>query len=170
MAINRVRKFSTIDALQLFLNGGVQSGSRVNQVQGPPSNQGPGITGLVGLTLIFVGPGPAGTVTFVASSGSNPDPNTLQFKDIKSQIETAVSGLLVTMYDGYLCIQETTPADGVSVSSAGTANPLLGFDTNSNTVGKFYEFIAATGAPPEPPYWTWAYSTNDNVHVIFTFE
>jgi hypothetical protein len=169
MAINRLRKFRTIDEVQNFLNGGIQSGSTVMQVQGPPSNKGPGITGLVGLTLIFVGPGPTGTVTFTASSGSNPDPNTLLFSDIKAQIQAAIATLKVTMFDGYLCVQEVTPANGVSVSSAGTANSLLGFDSSINTVGKFYP-PASSAAPPSPPYWVWAYSGNDNMHNIYTFE
>jgi hypothetical protein len=169
MAINRLRKFRTIDEVQNFLNGAVQSGSKVQQVQGPPSNQAPGITGLVGQTLIFSAPGPAGTVTFVASSGSNPDPNTLQFADIKAQIESGVSGLLVTTFDGYLCIQESTPAHGVTVAKTGTANTLLGFDIANATVGKYY-LPAAAATPPVPPYWVWAYSGNDNMHNIYTVE
>jgi hypothetical protein len=168
MATTRIRKFSTIDQLQVFLNGGVTSGNRCNQV-GPPSNQGPGIWGLVGTTLTFAAPGPTGTVTFVASTGSNPNPQVLLFKDIKAQIEAAIPTLRVTMSDGFLVIQEVTPAEGVTVSSAGTANAILGFDTENNTVGKFYPFVAAA-APPAAPYWTWAYSTNDNVHVIYTYE
>jgi hypothetical protein len=169
MAINRLRKFRTIDEVQTFLNGGVWSGSKIQQVQGPPSNQGPGITGLVGLTLIFVGPGPTGTVTFVASSGSNADPNTLLFSDIKAQIQAAIATLSVTTFDGYLTIQEVTPANGVTVSSAGTANTLLGFDSGHNTVGRFY-LPAASSATPTPPYWVWAYSGNDNMHNVYTFE
>lgn len=169
MAINRLRKFRTIDEVQSFLNGGVSSGSKVTQVQGPPSNQAPGITGLVGKTLILAGPGPAGTVTFVASSGSNPDPNTLLFSDIKAQIEAAVVTVKVNVFDGYLTVIEATPTSGVTVSKTGTANPLLGFDTANNTVGKFY-LPAAAATPPVAPYWVWAYSGNDNMHNIYTVE
>jgi hypothetical protein len=169
--INRVRKFRTIDEVQSFLNGAVSSGNTVNQVQGSPSNHGPGITGLVGLTLIFAGPGPTGTVTFVASSGSNPDPNTLLFKDIKTQIEAAIATLKVTLYDGYLTIIEATPANGVTVSSAGTANTLLGFDTANNTVGKYYLPLGAQAAPATPPYWVWVNSLGgDNMMSVFTVE
>lgn len=169
MAINRLRKFRTIDEVQNFLNGGVQSGSKVSQVQGPPSNQAPGIFGLVGTTLIFNTPGPTGTVTFSASSGSNPNTQVLLFKDIKAQIEAAIATLRVTMFDGYLCIQEVTPANGVTVSHTGTANTLLGFDTDIDTVGKFY-LPAAAATPPVAPYWVWAYSGNDNMHNIYTVE
>jgi hypothetical protein len=169
MAINKLRKFRTIDEVQTFLNGGVWSGSRVAQVQGPPSNQAPGITGLVGKTLIFDAPGPAGTVTFVASSGSNPDPSTLLLSDIKAQIQAAIPTLSVTMFDGYLVVQEATPAFGVTVDRTGTANTLLGYGTANNTVGKFYK-PAAAATPPVAPYWVWAYSGNDNMHNIYTFE
>jgi hypothetical protein len=170
MASNRVRKFRTLDEVQTFLNGGIWSGNTVNQVQGSPSNHGPGITGLVGLTLIFVGPGPTGTVTFVASSGSNPDPNTLLFKDIKAQIEAVMMTCKVTTYEGFLTIMEATPALGVTVSHTGTANTLLGFDTANNTVGKYY-LPAAAASPPVPPYWVWVNSLGgDNMMSVFTVE
>lgn len=171
MAINKVRKFRTIDEVQSFLNGAVSSGNTVNQVQGGPSNHGPGITGLVGLTITFSAPGPTGTVTFVASSGSNPDPNTLLFKDIKAQIEAAIPTLKVNTYDGYLSIIEATPASGVTVAKTGTANTLLGFDTANATVGKYYLPIGAAGTPPVAPYWVWVNSLGgDNMMSIFTVE
>jgi hypothetical protein len=168
MSINRLRKFRTIDEVQTFLNGGVWSGSKVSQV-GPPSNQGPGVYGLVGLTLIFVGPGPTGTVTFVASSTSNPNPQVLLFSDIKAQIQAAIATLSVTTFDGYLSIQEVTPTNGVTVSSTGTANSVLGFDTANNTVGKYYK-PAAAASPPIAPYWVWSYTDNNNMHNIYTVE
>jgi hypothetical protein len=167
MSINRLRKFRTIDEVQTFLNGGVWSGNRVTQVQGPPSNQAPGITGLVGLTLILSAPGPAGTVTFTSSSNANPA--TLLFKDIKSQIESAIAGVLVSAYDGYLTIIESTPTNGITVSHTGTANALLGFDTSVSAIGHVYP-PAAAAATPVAPYWVWAYSGNDNMHNIYTVE
>ncbi len=171
MAINRLRKFRTIDEVQNFLNGAVQSGSKVNSAQGPPSNNAPGITGLVGLTLIFDAPGPTGTVTFTASTGSNPNPSTLLFSDIKAQIEAAIVTLRVTTFDGYLSIQEVTPTNGVTVDKSGTANMLLGFDTSINSVAKFYKPVAAAGSPPTAPFWVWANSlSGDNMVTIFSWE
>jgi hypothetical protein len=169
MAINRARKFQTIDQVQVFLNGGIV-GSELKACYGPPGNQAPGVLNLVGKTLIFVGPGPTGTVTFVASSGSNPDPNVLQLKDISAQIVAAIATLKVNMLAGALTIQEATPASGVTVSSAGTANTILGFDTLNNTVGKFYAPPGAV-SPIAAPCWTWINSlSGDNALTVLTYE
>lgn len=168
MAINRVRKFSTIGIVQSFLNGAVV-GSTLRAAYGPPGNQAPGVLGLVGKTLIFSAPGPTGTVTFVASSGSNPDPQVLLFKDIAAQIVAAIATLKVNMSADGLTIQEATPANGVTVASTGTANTILGFDTSAATVGKFYLPIGAA-SPPVAPYWVWIESGNDNMYTVFSWE
>lgn len=168
MAINRVRKFRTIDEVQPFLNGAVQ-GSKLQSAYGPPGNNAPGVQSLVGKTFITSAPGPAGTCTFVASSGSNPDPNILLFSDIAAQIKSAIAGLSVTLADSMLLLQESTPANGVTVSKTGTANTLLGFDTATDTVGKFYLPIGAA-TPPVPPYWVWIETGNDNMYSCFTVE
>jgi hypothetical protein len=136
---------------------------------GPPGNQAPGIMNLVGKTLILSTPGPAGTVTFAASSGSNPDPNVLLFSDIKAQIEAVIATVRVTAFNGALVIQEVTPTNGVTVAKTGTANPFLGFDTGNATVGRFYLPIGAA-TPPVAPYWVWIETGNDNNYSVFTFE
>jgi hypothetical protein len=168
MSINRIRKFQTIDRLQTFLNGGVE-GSKIQGAYGSPGNNAPGVMSLVGLTFITSAPGPAGTCTFGVSSGSNPDPYVLLFSDIASQIKTAISGLSVTMLDGALVIQETTPANGVTISKTGTANSLLGFDIGNDTVGKFYLPIGAA-SPPVAPYWVWLDTGGDNSWMVATQE
>lgn len=173
MASNKVRKFREIWEVQLFLNGGIIGGSVVagKGQGGNPGNLFLGVQGLVGKTLIFSEPA-SGTVTFSASTQSgNPDPNTLMPSDIKAQIETVMSGVTVSFQGGVLVIVEATPDHGVAISKTGTANALLGFDATggNDTIGLFYP-PPSSADPPTAPYWTWAYSTNDNMHVIFTYE
>lgn len=292
MSVNRLRKFRTIDEVQNFLNGGIQ-GSILKSAQGggTPANIGAGVNGLVGTTLTFTSPA-AASVTFVRADGvggsatppgTNPDPYTLLFKDIKAQIEAAVAGTLVNMFDGALIVREAAPSGGVvlkggsaggfatvigtvdlrtlvyggggtvdglvlvlkhngggsltvtfaapgnqgaivtqinaitvaggitasidgnnhlvltsSAQGAGesiqvvsgtggllallglpvalttvtgaatnTANTLLGFDQLNDTVGKVYTPAEVT---PTAPCWTWAYSGNDNMHNLYTWE
>src|ERR1019366_7427691 len=130
MAANRLRKFKTIEDTANFLNGAIIGGS-INKAQGAPSNNAPGITGLVGTTLTFATPAVA-TVTFTASVvplASNPNPATLFFKDIKAQIEAVMAGLRVYLnQDQQLVMVEKTPSSGVSIqsSSAGGLAVMLG--------------------------------------------
>jgi len=173
MAVNKLYKFRRIEEVTAFLNGGIVGGS-VNRAQGggTPGGLGAGINDLVGKTLIFTAPS-AVTVTFAmaasaSGSGTNPDPYTLLFKDIKGQIEAAIPTVLVVLDpEQRLVLLEKTPASGVAVSAAGTANTQLGFDADMATVGKFYK---PTGISTTPPCWTWAYTGNDNMHNIFTWE
>lgn len=180
MAINKLYKFRRIEEVQTFLNGGIVGGS-INKAQGggTPANLGAGINGLVGKTLIFSSPS-AATITFVTADGAggsaqpgvgtNPDKYTLLFKDLKLQIEAGLATVKVTLSpDQQLVITEATPANGVAVTAAGTANQALGFDSENATVGKFYK-PAAAASPPVAPYWVWSYSGNDNMHNVFTFE
>jgi hypothetical protein len=176
MSTNKIYKFSDITQAQYFLNGAIfggnvvpGSGSAAQGFGGNPNNVGVGISGLVGKTLIFTSPA-AGTVTFTASSVSgNPDPNSLQPSDIKAQIEAVATGVRVSFWGGRLVIQEVTPTSGVAITSAGTANGILGFDTNQASTGKIYAPPGVSGGAVAP-CWTWAYSTNDNGHVVYTLE
>ena len=136
MATNAIRKFQTIDLLMSFLNGAVL-GNEVRSPVGSPAM--PGLQGLVGATLTLIGSGPTGTVTFIRSNigsgsavppGTNPDPYTLLFKDIKAQIESAIAGTLVTMATGRLQIAEATPSHGITIA-AGSAG---GYPTVVGTV------------------------------------
>ena len=52
--------------------------------------------------------------------------------------------------------------------STNTANAALGFDTANDTVGKIYG--SPYVSPPVAPYLGMAYSVNDNMHVVYTFE
>jgi hypothetical protein len=173
MAVNRLYKFRRIEDVTAFLNGGVTGGS-VNRAQGggTPANLTAGINGLVGRTLKFTSPVVA-TVTFgVAASatppGTNPDPYTLLFKDIKAQIEAAVPSVLALLdAEQRLVLIEATPSSGVTVEKSGTSNSLLGFDDDRDTVGKLYKPSAVNNTAP---CWTWSYSGNDNMHNVYTWE
>ena len=157
MAKIHVYKFREIDEVSLFLEGGVLGANIAQPREGPP-----GVMGLVGLTLTMLVP--AGTCTFVAGA----DPNgLLTFGEIHTQIQAAIATLRVRQLSGRLVFVEVTPTTGASVQ-AGAAASLLGFDSAANTTGKVFgsPFIAG----PVVPYFMQAYSTNDNVHVIYTFE
>jgi hypothetical protein len=165
MAINKLYKFRRIDDVIPFLNGAIIGGT-ANMGYGPPSHHAPGIQGLVGTTLTFTSPS-AAVVTFAPSSGSNPDPTVLLFSDIKAQIEAVLTTVRVTLNgDGQITITEKTPANGVAVSG-GTANALLGFDQANGMTGKVYKPASVSNSPP---CWTWAYSGNDNMHNVYTWE
>ncbi len=147
----KIRKFRDIIEAEHYLNGGVVGGNAAV------------VPGIVGKNLI-VG---ATTVTFTAvGSGVTGDTTALFFKDIKSQIETAVAAVKVFLLDGKIAIIEKTPTSGALVTKDGTANAILGFQNNSNIQGKIF-------APPPsatPPCWVWACIGLDNSHVIYTLE
>lgn len=134
------RKFQEIWEIDLFLNGGLIAGSDV--IKGGEGVYG--IYNLVGKTLKFTQPS-AVTVTFVASvDPNNPDPNRLTYKDIKGQVEAAIPAVSVQQYARKLVLVEAAPANGVTIDKTGTANPLLGFDKNTDTVGTKYGPIGAS--------------------------
>lgn len=157
MSTNRVYKFTDINALQYFLNGAV-FGSDIPSQSGGAS----GWDGLVGKTLILAAP--SGTVTFTAGAGPG---GRLLFKDLKQQVEAVIPTALVTTLGGKLIIVEVTPSAGVTVDKDGTANSILGFDSAKDSAGKIYTPPGVTAGTAQ---WTWAYSSNENVHVVYTWE
>lgn len=162
--MNKIYKFVDIVEAQYFLNGCVVGKGPQRITQGPS-----GYFGLIGKTLIFTSPS-AATVTFAAASAESAiDPNILQLADIKAQIQAVIATVLVTTVNQKLAFIETTPLHGVAVSAAGTANSILGFDSGNATVGKFFAPPGAA-SPAVAPAWTWAYSVNENMHVIYTLE
>ena len=140
MASFMTRKFREVEEVDLFLNGGLIAAGDV--VGGAEGNYG--INGLVGKTLKFTQPS-AVTVTFVASVDPlNPDPSRLTFKDIKAQVEAAIAAVSVRQLMRKLVLVEVTPTNGVTIDKTGTANTLLGFDKNNDTVGTKYGPISTT--------------------------
>lgn len=171
----RIYKFRDIAEAQYFLNGAIFGGSVIPKPGagfgqgGNPNNLFLGVSGLVGLTLIFSSPA-AHTVTFTDSvQVGNPDPSTLMPSDVKTQIETAVAAVNVSFWGGIIVIQEKTPTSGVAITGAGTANATLGFDPTIGNTGKVYA-PPGSANPAVAPAWVWAYSTNDNGHTVYTLE
>ena len=139
MASFMTRKFHEIGEIDLFLNGGVFAGADV--IKGTEGNYG--VYGLVGKTLKFTQPS-AVTVTFVASVDPNSsDPERLTYKDIKAQVEAGIPAVLVQQHMRRLVLIEATPTNGVTIDKTGTANTLLGFDKNADTIGTKYGPIGA---------------------------
>lgn len=165
MPSTRVHKFTNLQQVQTFLNGGVIS-ARIPQEYGGLS----GLYGLVGKTLSFLSPGPSGTVTFALSSGSNPDPSVLLFSDIKQQVEGAVTGLRVGSHEGCLVFIEQDPSAGVVISGPGDATdarPVLGLDRATDSVGKVYTPAAISGG--QAPFYVGSASA-DGAHILYTWE
>jgi len=163
----KVHKFREITEMNTFFAGGIIGGNDISWFGQSIAGQGGGAKDapvLAGLTLIFTQPS-AHTVTFV--TGADPY-GRLQFSEIKSQIAAGVAGLTINAFAGRLVLVETTPTNGVTITSAGTANSVFGFDTNASTVGKIYG--TPFGSTPTAPYVGMAYSSNDNMHVVWTYE
>lgn len=167
MANWKVNKFRELDELNMFLNGAAM-GSDVSYFAQTIAQGGGGqrdVPSLVGKTFKTKAPGPAGTCTFVA--GASPDGKLLP-KEIKTQIEAAIANLKVTFFQGRMVVMESTPTNGVTIDKTGTANSILGFDVVADSVGKVYG--SPYVSPPVAPYLGMAYSVNDNMHVVYTFE
>lgn len=113
---------STLQGLELIINGGVLGGTKLVGVSGK-------VQSLHGLTLIVN----TVTVTF-----SDPTGVGLTYQQIKTAIEAVVTGAAVRFIDGQLAIEHAT---GVTVGAAGTANSIFGFPA-ANVVGTVY-------APPD---------------------
>lgn len=164
MSATKIYKFPDIVEMQYFLNGAIKCSPFPKNHQGPS-----GFYGLIGKTLIFTSPA-AGTVTFSAAADqADIDPNILQLQDIKAQVQAVMTGVVVTTVNGRLTFVEATPTSGVAITSAGTANSILGFDSANATVGKVYA-APGSASPAVAPAWVWAYSINENSHTVFTLE
>lgn len=118
MAKIRFKKFATGYDAEVFLNGGLV-------LQLPPNSGMQKMRGLVGKTLIFTQPSSV-TVTFAEDSpGSGPDLTLLQ---ALAQIRAAIPALqtpIHSMGEGVVLI-EVAPANGVTLTGAGTANSYFG--------------------------------------------
>lgn len=167
MSAARIRKFTTITEMEFFLRGGLLGSQAVVPRTGDGARTpGGGILGLVGLTLTLTTP--SGTVTFVnATLGANEvrDPAALMFKDIKTQIEGAISGIEVVNIEGRIGIIEATPANGIALDSSDEpARALLGLPNKQEIATKKYN--APGGASPSFE----AYNAQQSTHVLFTWE
>jgi hypothetical protein len=154
----RVRKFGTIDELELFLQGGIISTRKI------PDRY----SGVVGKTLIFTQPTSA-TATFTTVN-NQVDPSSLSFQEVKAQLEAAITGLTVKQRGGALVLIQTTPTVGGGVTiTGGTGRSELGLGENSTEAGKVYDTPNGSAAPTVP-YVVNAYMSSDNSHVLITQE
>jgi hypothetical protein len=145
----KVYKFKDIVELQHFLNGGVVGG------------RAEVVNSIVDKTLIINGT----TVTFAAAGqGVNGDSYALRFKDIRTQIMAQVATVDVLLIDGKIAIILKVPG-AVTIDKDGTANTLLGFDPQVDTVTKLY---AKPGSVA--PAWEMVSIGLDNSHVLLTSE
>lgn len=160
MARIRTRKFREVEEVDIFLAGGLIAGADI--IGGVEGNYG--INGLIGLTLKFKQPSVT-TVTFVLSTDpNNPNPARLTYKDIKAQVEVAVTGVSAQQLMRKLVLVEGTPANGITIDKTGTANRLLGFDTHTDTVGTLYGPISVTAPCLQ------AYTYENDCHMVMTYE
>lgn len=165
MSALKVYKFNSLDELTLFFAGGVIGTDISGWASAIAKGDGPiDVPPLVGKTLVFTEPTSA-TCTFTQGADSA---GRLKPAEVKAQIESAIAGTRVRFIQGKIAIVESTPAQGVSISSTSTALAQLGFGTGVATVGKVYgsPYVAS----PAAPYFVQAYITNDGAHVVYTFE
>ena len=136
MAALRLRKFGSFEDLELFLRGGIQSGSVPNA--GPTSPLGV-VYELNTKTLIFTTP--ATTVTFADTTNAG-----LSLRQIIDQINangTFTATCVAKAVKGRIQIVQKTPAAGI-VMTGGTACAQLGFPASES--GTFYN--PPSGAAP----------------------
>lgn len=154
MAAFKVMKFSNVFDLETYLNGGIVGGPTLG-----------GVIGLVGQTLTFTSP--SFSCTFVAGA----DPLTLNFAEIKAQIEAASA--LVRVFsvgeNGRLGIIEKSPSAGIALAAAAAnAKLLLGFPYDKAVTGKVYAYDPSGATTP---CLVTAYNdVQSNSHVAVTWE
>lgn len=154
MAVFKLRKFQGTAEMEHTLNGGLIGGA---------ASLG-GVFGLTGKTLIFNSPSST-TVTFTAGV----DPNKHTFAEVKGQIETALATVRVLPVgpNGQVAIIEVTPSGGVDIDKTGTANTLLGFSADVDTVGAVYAYDPT---PTPPCVFQIYYDARSGSHVAVTWE
>jgi len=151
MAVLRVRKITTINRVELFLQGAIFGG---NDLRGQ-------VAGLVGNTITFAKPA-AASCAFVAGANAG----YLTAAEIKAQLEAAITGLKVKFLEGRIVLIETSPSGGVQLGGGvQIAKTLLGFAKNSTEAGRVYN-------PPDgaAPRLISVSPDMSNSHVIITEE
>ena len=138
----RIKKFRTTEEAEKYLSGAI--------IGGPIGN----IKGLSGKTLSFTSPN---TTDVLFTAGANSD--YLTFNEIKDQVETEDSDLVVTSVGGSICIVEAVPTSGVTLkATASYAKSLLGFAYDVATVGVI------------PPVITMYFDSQNCNHVVVVQE
>lgn len=142
----RVRKFTNLEELNLFLRGGLIGGTRLVQVYD-----------IGGKTLKFTSPSVT-TVTFTAPNGF------LTLKEIFTQIKAQMATVNPGQIDGRLTLIEATPTSGVALAADGTGHVLLGFP-EAIVTGRVHTAPGGTAPSAEIMY-----HTNDGQHCLLVKE
>jgi hypothetical protein len=156
MAALKLRKFSNVEEVQFFLDGGILGGGKTVG----------GVYGLVGESITFTTP--SATVTFV--QGADVQNNTLTFAEIKAQIEAAITGSRVRSFgpDGAIGIIESTPTNGIALAATDqVAKKLLGFPQAAAVTGKVYKTPTTNTSPCLVAIYS---DVQSNSHVVVTWE
>lgn len=142
MASLKQLKFDSIDEANLVLNGGI--------VGGPVLKNTTVIAGLVGLTITFSSP--VGSCTFTQPT-SQPG-GLMSFLDVKTQLETAISGLkIVLLNNNSIGFRSGTAGTAVTMgSSSEPAKAILGFKDATSIAGTAY--AKSGGTPPAVDHFT----------------
>lgn len=131
----KIYQWDGLAEVEHFLNGGITGGTIPME----------GVRGLVGLTITFTSPSAA--CTFAQGSGTDPD--TLQFGDIKSQMETQISGLKVVLLTnrriGFIL---STPTSAAALGAAAEdARVKFGISRSGAVSGKVVGPSSDAGTP-----------------------
>lgn len=120
----KIVKTVDINEASHLLNGGIIGG-----------NVASGIVGLVGKVLTFTTP--SGNHTFTTQGDTTRPPDVLLLKDIKTQLEAAISGLKVMAFGGKIAFIQSTPTGNTELSAnSEVAKTLLGFPLTTTTKGQ----------------------------------
>jgi len=148
MAALKLLKFRNIEEANHVLGGGIMGG------ECPAS----GITELVGKTITFATP--AGSKTFTQPTGTYQ--GLLTFKDIKTQLEAAVTNLKVFMINGKLAFKHATAGTAVTLSAVNESGRApLGIPNNEAVSGVAY--AGPSGASPKVDQF---YVQGDTVYCL----
>ena len=156
MASLKLRKFPNLEEAEFFLTGGIIGGCKTVG----------GLPGLIGKTMTFTAPSLA--VTFAA--GADVQGGTLTFKEIKTQIEAVITGVVVRSFgpDGAIGLIESTPTNGVALTSSDeVAKRLLGFPQAAAATGKVYKTPTTNTSPCLVAMYS---DVQSNAHVVVTWE
>lgn len=116
----------TLRALRAILNGGVMGS---NDLTASKNYQRGKLFGLHGLTLLIG----SDTVTFSDSTNAG-----LTLAEVKAAIEAGASGVVAVFEERRLALLASA---AITVGEVGTANPVFGFNTTSDTVGTLFGFF-----------------------------
>lgn len=119
----KIEKYGTLEEANLKIQGGITGGV-------PTSTP---FAGLVGEEITFSSP--AGTHTF--TQPTEQPVGLMSFKDVKTQLEAAITNLKVLTIDNKLCFKHATAGSAVSLAALDEpARRILGLGNNEAITGR----------------------------------